>query len=57
MIKIHKYDVFFPLKRNGIEFEGLSLDTINNQDILLRTIYGNYWRFPSKVSPPHDNEI
>lgn len=48
----YDYEVFFPLKTTL--FEGFELPVINNPDIYLTGIYGNYMSYPKKLSFGHN---
>lgn len=45
------YDVIYPLKT--IQFENIEFPCINNPDVYLSKIYGNYMDYPSKIAFGH----
>ena len=47
----------FPLIENGIEFEGLMYDCIQQPLKFLTRQYGDIWRFPKSVNPVHLSEM
>ena len=47
-------DNFFPLEK--IYFDGIEAEIPLNREEILRIYYGDFWCFPSKVSPKHTAE-
>ena len=45
--KIFEYDDFFPMRR--VRFGDSLLNGPNRPEVILRTLYGDYMRFPSDV--------
>ena len=48
---VHPYSTYFPLKE--IEFEGENFKCVNDEQLLLSEIYGNYMSWPSKIYAHH----
>ena len=44
-------DVVFPLRE--LEFEGTNFSAVNNTDVFLKNIYGNYMSYPKKMKILH----
>ena len=44
-------DVVLPLKE--LEFEGTNFSTVNNTDVFLKNIYGDYMSYPKKMKILH----
>ena len=49
---MYDYETFFPLKK--CEFEGYEFPIINNPDVFLTGVYGNYMSYPNKLGCGHN---
>lgn len=50
-------DVYFPLQKNAVEFEGKCYDVWNNYDLALTHMFGDIWKLPFSVMEPHTTEF
>lgn len=56
----HKFrdcNLFCPILKNTVEFEGQLYDAVNNYELALQLIYGDIWHFPRKVYASHTDEM
>ena len=50
-------DLYLPLKRDHLEFEGMKYSVWNQYEKALTIFYGDYWKLPFSVSEPHTTEF
>ena len=54
---IMKTSDFFPLKADGVEFEGVKYEVWKNYEQALELAYGDIWSLPFSISEPHTTEF
>ena len=54
---IYRYDDYFPLKKNVVEFEGEKYNAPKEYEHMLQNKYGDYMSLPSDITPCHSQEL